>query len=84
MPPKISPHDQAKLGAAAGGILLLWVGVAGLLILIPLGVVFLTSGKTIAGATLIGIGVLLFIFVLARHFRIVRRNNSEESFFPDK
>ena len=84
MPPKISPHDQARLGAAAGGVLLLWVGGSALLILVPLGVVFLSSGSTIAGAILLALGVGLFGLVLARHFRIVRRNDSDESFFPDK
>ncbi|MCA9312333.1 MAG: hypothetical protein KDA21_14060 [Phycisphaerales bacterium] len=81
---RISPHDQAKLGAAAGGILLLWVAGAALLILVPLGIASLIGGGTLLGSGLIVAGVAIFGFVLVRHLRIVHRSQSVEDFFPDR
>ena len=80
---RMSPHDQAKLGAATGGVLMLWVGFGAAMILIPLGIALVVKAAMIAGVSLIATGVLLLGFVVLRHVMILRHDNSEETFFPD-
>ena len=84
MPPKISAHDQARLGAATGGILLLWIAGGAVLIMVPLGIAFLTTGQPMTGGAIVATGVAIFLVVFIRHFRIIRRSRTVEDFFPDR
>ena len=64
--------------------MLLWMAGGALLIMVPLGIAFLTTGQPIAGSAIAATGLAIFLFVFIRHYRIIRRSRSTEDFFPDR